>query len=300
MPARITVCYPDLPAKESVLFEHSEYRVGRDNKCELRLNHPSVSRQHATMISQQENWLLKDQLSSNGIKVNGEKISDKILTANDVISLGDINCLFELKTNSQLNAIEQHDQWRLEQSRKTYSELAKKSLLDALDEQLYSLLNLTGTQRGLVMLGDSVESLTVCAAKGMSDRDFHAESFQGSVGAMYRALEQTSPLLAMDVQLDSGLVARESIQRKKIAALACIPLISDNKLIGVVYTDSHEANKVLTELDLEILNLVSAQIRTNSEAIVLQNEISAILNNMPDDIFANQQLIKKQLSSAVH
>lgn len=300
MPARITVCYPDLPAKESLLFEHSQYRVGRDNQCDVRLNHPSVSRQHATLVAKQDAWQLHDKLSVNGLKVNGQVVSDSALSTNDIITVGELDCLFELKSETQLNAINAHDQWRLEQSRQSYSELAERSLLDALDEQLYSLLNLTGTQRGLVMLGNSVETLTVCAAKGMSDHDFQAQSFQGSVGAMYRALEQGSPLLAMDTQLDSGLAARESIQRKKIAALACIPLLSENNLIGVVYTDSHEANKVLTELDVEILNLISTQIRTNSEAIVLQNQISAILNNMPDDIFANQQILKKQLSSAVH
>lgn len=299
MPARITACYPDKPAKESVLFEESNYQVGRDLDCEVRLNHPSVSRKHAFVTTSGDHWFLKDSSSANGVKVNGLKVSDKQLSSNDVISLGDIDCLFELKTKQQLDAINAHNQWRIQQSRKSYNELAHQSLLNALDEQLYSLLNLTGTQRGLVMLGSSPENLTVCASKGMSQEDFHARSFEGSVGAMQKALQQRSPVLAMDVKLEQALASRESIQRKQIAALACIPLLSDNNLVGVVYTDSKEANKVLTELDLEILNLVSEQIKINSEAIVLQNEISAILSDIPEQIFAEKQIINKQIL-AVH
>ncbi|GEM_PF-766591 len=299
MPARITACYPDLPAKESVLFENSQYQVGRDHDCEVRLNHPSVSRKHALVNARGEHWYLKDGLSSNGVRINGQVIDDGQLSSNDIISLGEIDCLFELKTKQQLDSIDAHNEWRIQQSRKSYNELASQSLLDALDEQLYSLLNLTGTQRGLVMLGNSPEALTVCAAKGMSHQDFHSKSFEGSVGAMQRALQQRSPVLAMDVKLDHLLASRESIQRKQIAALACIPLLADNNLVGVVYTDSKEANKVLTELDLEILNLVSEQIKINSEAIVLQNEISAILSNIPEHIFAEQQPIKEQIL-AVH
>ncbi|MBV36487.1 FHA domain-containing protein [Kangiella spongicola] len=299
MPARITACYPDKPAKESLLFEDSQYQVGRDLDCEVRLNHPSVSRKHARVITKGEQWYLKDAESSNGIKVNGRSVSDHLLSANDVISLGDIECLFELKTKQQLDAIDAHNEWRIQQSRKDYNELARKSLLEALDEQLYSLLNLTGTQRGLVMLGNSPDTLTVCASKGMTRKEFHEKSFEGSVGAMQRAISNRSPVLAMDVKLDNNLAARESIQRKQIAALACIPLLSNNNLVGIVYTDSKEANKILTELDLEILNLISEQIKINSEAIVLQNEISAILNNIPEQIFAEQQLIKEQIL-AVH
>ncbi|GAA4354935.1 FHA domain-containing protein [Kangiella marina] len=300
MPARITACYPDKPAKESVLFEDSHYQVGRDHDCEVRLNHPSVSRKHAFVESSGEHWFLKDGLSSNGVKVNGESVVDRELSTNDLISLGDINCLFELQSQQQLDATNAHNAWRIQQSRKSYNELAHQSLLDALDEQLFSLLNLTGTQRGLVMLGNSPETLTVCAAKGMSRQEFHHQSFEGSVGAMQLALQRKSPILAMDVRLEHQLASRESIQRKQIAALACIPLLSDNNLVGVVYTDSKEANKVLTELDLEILNLVSEQIKINSEAIVLQNEISAILSHIPEHIFAQKQPIKEQIFAAVH
>lgn len=299
MPARITACYPDKPARESVLFEDSHYQVGRDLDCEVRLNHPSVSRKHAFVTAKDEQWFLKDSLSANGVKVNGQKVDDQQLSSNDIISLGDIDCLFELKSKQQLEAIDAHNHWRIQQSRKSYNELAHQSLLEALDEQLYSLLNLTGTQRGLVMLGNSPENLTVCASKGMTQKDFHTRSFEGSVGAMQKALQQRSPVLAMDVKLEHALASRESIQRKQIAALACIPLLSGNNLVGVVYTDSKEANKVLTELDLEILNLVSEQIKINSEAIVLQNEISAILSDIPEHIFAEKQPIKEQIL-AVH
>lgn len=300
MPARITACYPDEPARESFLFEDSRYRVGRSEGCDVILNHPSVSREHATLFSQKNAWQLRDKLSANGLKVNGENVSDKTLEANDIITVGEVDCIFELKSDNQIQAINAHNQWRIEQSRKSYSKLAEQSLIEALDEQLFSVLNLTGTQRGLVMLGSKPTELSVCAVKGMTQKDFQQRSFEGSVGAMQKALQQSSPVIAMDTSMDKHLATRESIQRKKIAALACIPLITDNNLVGVVYVDSHEANKVLTELDLEILSLIANQIKINSEAIVLQNKISAILDNMPDKVLAEEQLLKMQVPLAIH
>ncbi|AOE49821.1 FHA domain-containing protein [Kangiella sediminilitoris] len=300
MPARITACYPEQPAMESFLFDDSLYKLGRSQGCDVVLSHPSVSRQHATLDQHQGVWQVHDSLSANGLRVNGKKVTDVALRANDIITVGEIDCLFEVKTAEQIEAINAHNQWRVEQSRKSFNKIAQQSLSKALDEQLFSLLNLTGTQRGLVMLGTKPESLSVCAVKGMSEDDFNNKSFEGSVGAMRRALSQSAPVIAMDTQLDKHLSSRESIQRKKIAALACIPLITDNNLIGVVYVDSHEANKVLTELDLEILNLIAKQIKINSEAIVLQNKISAILDDMPEQVLAKKQILKSQVPLAVH
>ncbi|MBD3666993.1 MAG: FHA domain-containing protein, partial [Kangiella sp.] len=281
MPAKITVCYSDQPATEAFLYEQSDYRIGRASSCDLVLRHPTVSRQHALMSHLADGWHLNDQSSQNGTKVNGVKVEASLLNGNELISVGEVDCLFEAKTAQQLQAIESHNQWRLEQS-KTVSHAADGLLVETLQEQLNSVISLMGTQRGLVMLGNDFQSLKVGAVLGMSTADFDNRSFEGSVGAMMKAINSANPVVAMDVSRDAMLAKRESVQRKQIAALACLPLFSDNQLIGVVYTDSKESTKVLTDLDMDILSIISQQITLSSEAIVLQSQITNLMNRVPE------------------
>ncbi|ACV26620.1 FHA domain-containing protein [Kangiella koreensis] len=298
MPAKITVCYSDKPASEAYLYEQSDYRIGRASSCDLVLKHPTVSRQHALMSHLADGWHLNDQSSQNGTKVNGVKVEASLLNGNELISVGDVDCLFEAKTVQQLKAIESHNHWRLEQS-KAISYVADNMLVDTLQEQLNSVISLMGTQRGLVMLGNDFQSLKVGAVLGMSTADFDNRSFEGSVGAMMKAINNTNPVVAMDVSQDAMLAKRESVQRKQIAALACVPLFSDNQLIGVVYTDSKESTKVLTELDLDILSIISQQITLSSEAIVLQNQISNLMNRVPESR-SYDSLLNKPILQLVH
>ncbi|WP_033413883.1 FHA domain-containing protein [Kangiella aquimarina] len=298
MPAKITVCYSDQPATEAFLYERSDYRIGRASSCDLVLKHPTVSRQHALMSHLADGWHLNDQSSQNGTKVNGVKVEASLLNGNELISVGDVDCLFEAKTAQQLQAIEAHNHWRLEQT-KSINHVADGMLVETLQEQLNSVISLMGTQRGLVMLGNDFQSLKVGAVLGMSSADFDNRSFEGSVGAMMKAINTANSVVAMDVSQDAMLAKRESVQRKQIAALACVPLFSDNQLIGVVYTDSKESTKVLTELDMDILSIISQQITLSSEAIVLQNQITNLMNLVPESR-SYDSLLNKPILQLVH
>lgn len=298
MPAKITVCYSDKPAAEVYLYEQSDFRIGRASSCDLVLKHPTVSRQHALMSHFADGWHLNDQSSQNGTKVNGIKVEASLLNGNELISVGDVDCLFEAKTIQQLKAIESHNQWRLEQSKKSNLP-ADSMLLDTLQAQLNSVISLMGTQRGLVMLGSDFKSLKVGAVLGMSTADFDNRAFEGSVGAMMKAINNADPVVAMDVSQHAMLAKRESVQRKQIAALACIPLFTDGQLIGVVYTDSKESSKVLTELDIDILSIISQQMTLSSEAIVLQNQITSLMNRVPESR-SYDSLLNKPILQLVH
>jgi pSer/pThr/pTyr-binding forkhead associated (FHA) protein len=45
--------------------------IGRDSQCEIRLLDHTISRRHARMIFQNEEFILEDLDSTNGTYVNG-------------------------------------------------------------------------------------------------------------------------------------------------------------------------------------------------------------------------------------
>lgn len=70
--------------------------VGRGQQTETQLQDPSVSRQHCEISFHDRELRLRDPGSGTGTFVNRAKVSDAILRAGDVISIGDTDLRVEL------------------------------------------------------------------------------------------------------------------------------------------------------------------------------------------------------------
>jgi hypothetical protein len=62
--------------------------IGRAPECGFSLGDQSASRKHAELVVSDEGVLLRDLESGNGTKVNGEKISERVLVHGDEIAVG--------------------------------------------------------------------------------------------------------------------------------------------------------------------------------------------------------------------
>jgi hypothetical protein len=63
-------------------------RVGRDSDCDIFLVDPSVSRNHAVLEAFDGELLVRDNGSTNGTFVNGERIKSAALNGGDVVAFG--------------------------------------------------------------------------------------------------------------------------------------------------------------------------------------------------------------------
>jgi FHA domain-containing protein len=64
--------------------------IGRKN-CDLMLNDRLVSRRHAELKIVENKLVIEDLASTNGTKVNGKTVTQKLLNPNDLISIGPTN-----------------------------------------------------------------------------------------------------------------------------------------------------------------------------------------------------------------
>ena len=65
-------------------------QIGRGDECDIIVpEDTSVSRNHARMDRDGEDWVLVDLGSTNGTFVNGQRISEARLKSGDVVEIGD-------------------------------------------------------------------------------------------------------------------------------------------------------------------------------------------------------------------
>jgi adenylate cyclase len=75
--------------------------VGRTEGNDIVLNHPSVSRKHAKFEIRGDHWWIVDLKSTNGVKVNGNLVSESEVVTGDKISVGSVQ--LELKALPSVN-----------------------------------------------------------------------------------------------------------------------------------------------------------------------------------------------------
>jgi pSer/pThr/pTyr-binding forkhead associated (FHA) protein len=64
--------------------------VGRKDDCDLRLDHKSVSKQHCVIVKTDGLLLLRDLGSTNGTRVNGQRVRRAALLPNDQLSVASL------------------------------------------------------------------------------------------------------------------------------------------------------------------------------------------------------------------
>src|ERR1035438_3175433 len=82
--------------------------VGRQEDCDLRLDHKSVSKMHCVIVKTDGLLLLRDLGSTNGTRVNGTRVRRAALLPNDKLSVANFH--FRVLFGAPLAALEQADQ----------------------------------------------------------------------------------------------------------------------------------------------------------------------------------------------
>jgi hypothetical protein len=254
MTARLTAFLPDRPAAVRWLTVEQELRIGRSPECELRLEHASVSRHHATLVRAGSHWRLRDLASKNGSFVDGHPaVPDAELAAHSWLRFGDVHCEFAtLDPAASERAVQRFSQ-RQALSHTLGEDLGRQTdLPDLLRETLRAVVQLAECERGFLLLPEG-NGWRVRASHGLDAAALRAREFVGSAGAVERAIAEGEPVVLNDIGADPTLALRASVVAAGLRSVLALPLRQGDRLLAVVYADSRRAGAAISELDLELL-----------------------------------------------
>ena len=111
------------------LKQHRSY-IGSLNTADIRINHPTISRQHAYIEVDERGYRLIDRNSKNGIFINKVRVVEAFLRDGDLIQIGEVCLVFQV-LKEQANPLQV---W----SSSTFGELYGQSTLM---RELFALLH---------------------------------------------------------------------------------------------------------------------------------------------------------------
>ena len=256
--------------------------LGRDVSCDLVLTHPSISRRHALIRYVDGVYRLEDT-STNGVFVNGERITEWVLRSGDELVLGGdsghpINFSAEESrldmTMTQMQydisqiAVSDVDNLRrlIEVNKAITTSLERDEVFELV---LEGILAISSGSRAMILLTQDDGELEVVFEKvgEESERSIKREGISQTI--VGRAVESGQAVVVNDVADDPNLEAQASIQALDLRSAVAIPLkysqsyISktrrEDPLMGVIYVDSRSARRRFTQEDVDLMMAFSSQ-----------------------------------------
>jgi hypothetical protein len=278
MPARLTVHPPERASQFFVVPEEASRVLGRDPACDIVLDDPRVSKRHASLLWADEGWTLEDLDSKNGTLINGRPAGGYVRHG-DWISLGGVNAEFARLSSAELVAIERDGNRRRETSiirrRECTPEQGAAVLLRRL---LRSSIELTGTERGFVLLLDRFGRLQAEVASGFRAEAEAAAIFDGSRSVLERVRETGKTVVITDAQADARLSGQPSIGLAGLRGLASVPLRMNGSLRGFLYVDGRRPGTTISQLDVEILEGLAEQAAIVLASVEIDRQIRDLLD----------------------
>ena len=96
MPPRL-VC---LDGHADISLDRAVVMVGRHPGCDVRIASPRVSRRHCCMALVRDGVLVRDLGSTNGTRINGQRVEEGVLRPGDELSIA--HCRYHLEGSPAL------------------------------------------------------------------------------------------------------------------------------------------------------------------------------------------------------
>lgn len=122
-----------------------------------------------------------------------------------------------------------------------------------------AVVSITDCGRGFLMLYDDDGKLNFTIARTRDQTELQEKDFQISQSIIKKVAESGIPMFLSNVREVQNLKDSPSIIDLNINTAICIPLVHEERLVGVIYADSDRISAKFSEADLSIMNAFGGQ-----------------------------------------
>ena len=156
-----------------------------------------------------------------------------------------------------------------EQRFRQFSEIArqiagKTALNEVLERVMDAAIELTGAERGFLLLENPKSPAPLAGFEVKTARHFNQQSLGGeelqiSMTAVRQAMDRGSTLLSANAQHDERLKDKQSVVQYQLKSILAVPLELEGRVLGAIYLDHRYAPDCFREEDIVLLDSFSAQ-----------------------------------------
>lgn len=290
--------------RERVSVDPLPFHIGRQPESHLIVRDSRVSRAHAQIVADGDQYVLEDCSSRHGTFVNGKRITRQVLKNSDRIEFGakdSYHLTFALDGVELKRLMDQVGAAKEPAPSGVGGNLAKlRAILDlartlqssfSIDEVLISVVDtalaITGAERGFLMLR-AESGLETKVARNARGQHLRETDLRVPRQVLHRALQNRRELLSMNFDPASADETRpgNSIVDLELRSVICVPLVriragqsantsaitSENETAGLLYMDSRLIAADLAGGNRELLQTLAIEASTVLENARLLQE----------------------------
>src|SRR5262245_56527781 len=267
----------DSMCRRLVVLDKPVFTIGRRSTSDLPLSDTEVSREHAEIANVGGQFVVRDRGSKYGTFVNGTQIKDDhTLVHGDRIRLGRTGSA-EVRFLIGDDAVSSDGSSIAGGLRQVASLLQSLQALggarvldDVLALVMDAAIEITGAERGFIMLADASGRLEMKLARGQGKVSLPGTRFERSRKIPEDVFASGREKIVADLQ-DSDLArVHQGTLALGIRHVLCVPLkivryldradeMADSKSIGVLYLDSREKGTLLSRTARTALETLAAE-----------------------------------------
>ncbi len=154
------------------------------------------------------------------------------------------------------------------------------NLNELLSDIVDSTIKLADMDRGFLMLSNKAGELQFRIARDSRQQNLGESDFEVSHTIIGEAADKGKPLFISDVDKNGRYKDQESVLDLQLKTAICLPLIRDDAVIGVIYTDASRLSIEIDEEDMPIFSAFAVQAAIAIENARLHGELILSKENL--------------------
>jgi transcriptional regulator with GAF, ATPase, and Fis domain len=244
-------------AERAVALVKRHVSVGRDPENDVAVADPALPPTALHLRQDGDAWVVESHRGAD-LTVNGRRRPSARLASGDLLRIGSTELRFDAASRPAA-AAPPGRQPALD-SLVAFSErlLAANDTTRLLDELLDALVEVTGADKGFLILFESGER-TVRAARNLARETIEATVESVSDTIIQQVVESRRPLVVADALHDAQWSESSSVVNLKLCSVMCAPLMQKGEVFGVIYLGNDRVASLFDEGSLEVLTVFAAQ-----------------------------------------